>query len=687
MRVLTRLLVLNHPAPDAACAALNDPDPTARLQGARLATRFPDASCVPGLLKAACGADMRVLNAALDALARHGALLALAAAVRLEELGSAEASLAAVRVLKPYRGGDFGTVVAKAIKEYPADYPPPERADLARLLEKTSSAARDGLAARKLPWLRWALVDADAKRPPGDPGAVRRLTRISSDPDEALRAAAADALEYHDKAEPGTVLAPLLKHEYPDMRRRAIEGLGRAGPRALRLLRHFLGDEDATLRRATYDALAQLLPDDQIKLWARGLQDPNPHLAEWSLQRLVELPDGDEARRALVRVAREEEGALRANAVKALAARDVCLLSLARKYATTSREALDGICAAAFEPAELIPVVRAVGILAPYDFLGLLVQAVSHKSATVRRAAADAILLHKHTRQGHEAMAMLAGTRDPDILRRVAFTLAESKDPRGVFPLLRAMEECRSARDALEPLLAHYPETGKLRFLLRALREPFASIKRFALKALLDIDSPEMVEPLLQATKDPDPEIRRAALQALNKFSKHPQVYKRLMEIRDATGDEQLRQDAVATLLGVDAPSVIQPLLEATREDDVEVQMASVQALGKFATRPEVAKRLMEMIEFGDTSVREAAVRTLGVNKVACAVPELIRFIGNPFLGPRVREALYAIGDRKGILAIKRHQLRARLYGKKKSKGPVQPLRRKVPGTVGGRRK
>src|SRR5208283_2690653 len=96
---------------------------------------------------------------------------------------------------------------------------------------------------------------------------------------------------------------------------------------------------------------------------------------------------------------------------------------------------------------------------------------------------------------------------------------------------------------------------------------------------------------------------------------------------------------------------------------------------------PEVYNRLIEILDYGDISVREMAVITLGDHQVKEAVPALIRFLGNPFLKYRVKDALRHIGDRKGYLAIKRFEIREKYFGKKKSKGPVAPLLRK--GKVG----
>lgn len=678
MRAFTRLLVLNQPANASAAKGLADADASVRIQAIRLSARFPHPDCVPGLLDAAQSAEPRSVAAALDALKRHHSLLALVAAYRIQNGGVPELALEALKILQPLPGAAFPRAVAEGIESYPPDWPPPDTAGLAPVLERLPERTRDRYAKSLAPhWLLPSLVVCEAAQPAGSTGAVQRLVRISHDAEPSLRAAAVEALERHDAAEPGAVLSLLLTHPQMDVRRLAIQGLGRAGPKALALLRRFFSDENASLRRATYEALAELLPDECVSAWSRASRDADSSIRLWAVEKLVALPDGDEPRRALVKAARDADRQVRSAAVKALIEREIVLPSLAKEYRDTLVDALAEAHEgrnARFQPPELAALAGAIALLTPYNYMTALVQAAKHRSAVVRRSAAEAILSHQGTRQAREAMAMLSSTDDPDILKRVALTLANNGDPRGMIPLLRALDECPGSREALEPFLAHYPQVRQLRFLLRALKQPWPSIKRFALRGLLELDSPEMIEPLLQATKDPDPDVQRGALQALARFSKHPQVYKRLMEIRDAGGNENLRQEAVATLLGMDSPSVIQPLLEATREDDVEVQLGAVQALGRFASKAEVVARLLELIEYGDVAVREKAIQVLGENKVKQAVETLIRFISNPFLGGRAQEALFAIGDRKGILAIKRFKLRARLFGKKKSKGLIKSI-------------
>ena len=138
-----------------------------------------------------------------------------------------------------------------------------------------------------------------------------------------------------------------------------------------------------------------------------------------------------------------------------------------------------------------------------------------------------------------------------------------------------------------------------------------------------------------------------------------------------------VRRFAAERLMACEDPAIIPDLIETTRDENVDVQLLAVQALGKFAARPEVGKRLVELLAQGDICVRQQAVETLGAYQVKEAVDPLIRLLGNPFLKQRAMEALQRMGDRKGYLAVKRSKIRERIFGKKKAKGVPPPTLRK----------
>jgi HEAT repeat protein len=220
----------------------------------------------------------------------------------------------------------------------------------------------------------------------------------------------------------------------------------------------------------------------------------------------------------------------------------------------------------------------------------------------LRRIAIEAVMLFDPQDRA-EALYSLIDTYDPDVLKNVALGLNEAGDPRAALALIRAANECKGrASVKARAALVRRPEIRDLDFLVKCLSERWATVRRYAAERL-------------KMLKD-----RRA----------------------------------------------VPALLKASRDDDVEVQLAVFEALSPFAAEDEaVTQRMLEAIGYGDISVRQAACESLGEARCRAAVPDLIRAIHNFFLRPRATEALRRIGDRKGYLALKRLERREKLFRKK----------------------
>jgi HEAT repeat protein len=221
----------------------------------------------------------------------------------------------------------------------------------------------------------------------------------------------------------------------------------------------------------------------------------------------------------------------------------------------------------------------------------------------LRRIAIEAIMLFDAADRA-DALHSLIDTYDQDILKNIAFGLHEIDDPRAAIPLIRAAYECKGrAVLRAREAIARRADCQSLDFLISCLSARWPTVRRFGAE--------------------------------------------RLKLLRNA--------DAVPALL------------TASRDEDVEVQLAVFEALGCFAaTVPEVTARLIEALGYGDISVRQAAAEALGEAGCREAVPELIRSLHNFFLRPRVTEALRRIGDRKGYLAIRRLERREALFKSRK---------------------
>jgi HEAT repeat protein len=220
----------------------------------------------------------------------------------------------------------------------------------------------------------------------------------------------------------------------------------------------------------------------------------------------------------------------------------------------------------------------------------------------MRRAAITGLMEYPPEDRG-DALSSLIDSHDPDIVKNVAFGLHASKDERAILPLIRASIECRGKPMVkAKEFLKEYPKTNDVEFLIECLSSRWTAVKRFSAEQLKEI------------------------------------------------ADDRS----------------IPALLETSRDDDVEVQLAVFEAMGPFASNHmDVRERMLEAIGYGDISVRQAACESLGNARCKEAVPDLIRALHNFFLRPRASQALRMIGDRKGFLAIKRLEIRERLFKKR----------------------
>ncbi|MFQ5985456.1 MAG: HEAT repeat domain-containing protein [Alphaproteobacteria bacterium] len=201
-----------------------------------------------------------------------------------------------------------------------------------------------------------------------------------------------------------------------------------------------------------------------------------------------------------------------------------------------------------------------------------------------------------------DALHDLADTYDREVLKQVAMGLWEAGDSRAMIPLIRSSKECRGA--VAKRAKEHLKEIEKLKnteLLMGLLLQPFSSVRLFAAEKLVVIKDPRAVPVLVKASHDAE----------------------------------------------------------------VDVQLAVFEALAPFAAKhADVTQRLLDAVTYGDVTVRQQACEALGEARCEEAVPLLVRALSNRFLRPRATEALKRIGDRMGILAIKRIERREKLFPK-----------------------
>jgi HEAT repeat protein len=150
----------------------------------------------------------------------------------------------------------------------------------------------------------------------------------------------------------------------------------------------------------------------------------------------------------------------------------------------------------------------------------------------------------------------------------------------------------------------------------RALGDPDASVREAAIRGtvlLRDIDAADALAGLV--SRDSNLTVRRAAIQGLSVFGREKDRRMLVRLLRDPETD--IRREAATALARLGpAPSVAGNLLERLEQDeDDSVRASAALALGRTfreEERSQVEQGLRSAIRRGPTSVREAAVRSLG---------------------------------------------------------------------------
>lgn len=520
--------------------------------------------------------------------------------------------------------------VGAVARELPTD-------ELARFVEVSLAGEGAVVASRVWPIVR----DELARR--GDVAGVALLRRGVEEGASEVRAGCLRALRLADSPEAQKALCSLARHDEVALRLGVIaEIAARPFPEGTLAMVARLADADPSVRLAALRALRSKPPEGWIDRLLEVASDASVDVRKEAVEELGRSADA-RARAALVTACADAEVEVRRAALRRLPLDDdllpTCLAALEWPFPERDQD---------WGGPVRERIVRRLGERMVQDALPVLARIANEDRVLLRRAAVESILKiggpealravystpdaegeaspqqeERPAMSAEEAQAILAklanlddpdvvleprvrdalaafrDTPDKSVLRKVALGLGRAGDPRGLLPLVRSLEECRGSMVfEAKKLIARYPEHRSIGFLVPALKSRWTSIRRFAAERMREATDPRALEPLLAAIED----------------------------------------------------------------EDSEVQCAVVSALANYATDPRVTPRLLGCVTLGDISVRQAAIEALGDAKVQEAVPSIIAALQNPFLRDRAEAALRKIGDRKGVLAVKRVRRRESLF-------------------------
>ena len=134
----------------------------------------------------------------------------------------------------------------------------------------------------------------------------------------------------------------------------------------------------------------------------------------------------------------------------------------------------------------------------------------------------------------------------------------------------------KRAKTFLLRLLGVERAPGAVDFLIGALRDEDANVRREVAAALGSIENPQAVEPLIATLRDPHGTVRQAAAEALG-LIKNPQAVEPLIAtLQDPHGT--VRQAAAEALGSIKSTQAVEPLIATLQDPHGTVRQAAAEA-------------------------------------------------------------------------------------------------------------
>ena len=240
----------------------------------------------------------------------------------------------------------------------------------------------------------------------------------------------------------------------------------------------------------------------------------------------------------------------------------------------------------------------------------------------------------------------IAALRDEDwgIREDAATALGESRDPRGVCPLIEALRDSdRAVKTAAAAALTAIggPAVEDLSF---CLQDPDLSVQEAAASVLSAIADERALEPLHAALLSQDWVVRMHAARAVGRLGNPTSVETLGLLLQDTV--PAVRDEAIEALVSI-GESAVAPLVEALAHQDWRIRLRATEALCVMKSQTAVKPLTGLLQRDPDIAVRQEAARALGNIGDRTTVDALLEAIEEPRLRVRAIEALGKIGDRR----------------------------------------
>jgi HEAT repeat protein len=448
-------------------------------------------------------------------------------------------------------------------------------------LHPGAAAPRASLKSKQALQLRVTAVDALASMEGVEAQAALREIVESARDESIVRRTAISALSTAEGSETLETLRTAAADPDPSVREAAVRGLLRAQDEAVApFLKELLAEEqNPRVRISLIQGLSSFQREENRAVFVRLLGS-----SEWVMRReaiaaLSQLEPEVETNLLLLTVlTNDEEASVRQTAALALARtwredqRDEIVAGLRRVLAGEAGEGSESLLATA---------ASALGRIGGREAEDALRDLLRNEESpeTTRIAAADGLGRLK-TEAAVPELARAANAPSPAGLRRAAVkALGEIGSPEAVEIIFSRLEdEDDLVRDAAKRWVGELE--AKETLLQKGLGSTSPEVRQIAVRQLGFEADDRLQDAVIARLDDEDAGVRRAAMDSLAKSS-NPETLERVIRAFE-NGNLVTRLGVLAVLGGSasDDPRVIEVLADASRNTDVEIRTAAVEALG-----------------------------------------------------------------------------------------------------------
>ncbi|MEM1367294.1 MAG: HEAT repeat domain-containing protein [Cyanobacteria bacterium P01_H01_bin.15] len=527
------------------------------------------------------------------------------------------------------------------------------------------------------------------------------LPRGLMDPQEIVRATAADCWGNLRLPDPHKILLNALQDECPTVRRAAAFALGKLPiPEALpSLTRRLSSETDLSVREAITQALGNLGSLDALTALSAVAQASPPSLAMVALRSLNRL-----SRPATVRSVQGILSTLNwslssSHWLTQVVERSILIAAWQKELTLTEDETVQEQIIQSlgqWRAAEAVPalitllndgksslrnaILTSIGNIATPEAITTLIELLQKPGTPVRAKIAWALGLG-HSERAVPPLIKALHDRSPEVRTQAATALARFPSFIAVPPLIAALDDADfDVRSRAAAILGHIGnDDAAIAALGRALYDADFMVRGRAAESLGYLQAKTAIPQLLDIYYDPEIYVRRRVMRSLGLMGATEAISILLQDLEqgdifirrwaayelglirasDATpalisalgsSESELRLRAAEALGRIGDPAAVEPLHKCFEDAEGEVRLMALKARGKIRSTAGLPA-ILALVDDADPSIANQAVSVLGRLKTDEALPRLLEILANPpdFRHRKVIRALCRLGSPKTL--------------------------------------